>query len=155
LFVLLALIVAHLTGEGRLVQRALATPYGAALLQLLVVLLGSVLMSATLTPVFGLAFPLAAIDAPAGFLRRAALMSRGYRRQLGVISFLAMLPFTIASYLPFVAWTPDPDTIGFSAREAAFAMIGLLGVAFATTAFAVAFRTIVDRSGHGVYEVFD
>lgn len=154
LLMLLPLTVAHVTGEDRLVQRALATPYAAALLQLLVMVLGGVFISATMTPVFGLAFPLVAIDAPSGLLRRAARMSRGYRRQLAVISFLAMLPFAVASCLPY-AWTPDTGTIGPSARDAAVALIGLVGVAFATTGFAVAFRTIAEGHSEGVYEVFD
>jgi len=46
-------------------------------------------------------------------------------------------------------------TVAFSVREAAFALIELLGVAFATAAFAVAFRTIADRHSMDVLGVFD
>ena len=95
------------------------------------------------------------MDAPAGLLRRAARMSCGYRGRLGAISFLAVLPFTAAAYLPFLAWTPTPGTAVFSVREAAFVLIGILGVAFATAAFAAAFRIVAARDSTGVYAVFD
>jgi hypothetical protein len=82
-------------------------------------------------------------------------MSRGYRARIGAISFLAVLPFSAAAYLPILAWTPTPGTAEFSVREAAFMLIVLLGVAFATAAFAAAFRIVVDRDSTGVYAVFD
>ncbi len=155
LLMLLVLMVAHMTGEGRSAKRAAAAAGNSALGQLLIVVAGNLFMSVTVTPFFGLAFALVAVDAPAAILRGSARMSRGYRIRLGAISFLAILPFIVAAYLPYLAWPLAPGTIAFSAREAAVALIGILGVAFATAAFAVAFRTITDRHSTDVYGVFD
>jgi hypothetical protein len=46
-------------------------------------------------------------------------------------------------------------TIGDGAQTAASALIAFLGVAFATTAFALAFVTIVDHHNEAVSNVFD
>jgi hypothetical protein len=116
LLVLLVVGVSHVTGAGPVVRRALETTSYAVVLQLCFVLLGNLLVSATVAPIFGLALPLAAIDGPSGLLRRAARMSHGYRVRLGVISFLAMLPVVVAPYMPFLVWTPDADTTAYYVR---------------------------------------
>jgi len=152
---LIALFGAHAIGEARWAQRVLAVTGNSVAGQFLITVVASALASATIVPFFGLAFPLAAIDAPASLLLRAARLGRGCRIRLGAISFLAMLPFTVASFLPSLAWTPAPGTVAFSVRDAGFALITLLGVAFATAAFAAAFRIVADRHSTGVYAVFD
>jgi hypothetical protein len=129
LLALAGLMGANMVGADRWARILLATASNSVLAQFLIEVAASLLISATAMPFFGLAFPLAAIDAPPGLLRRAARLSRGHRGQLGAISFLAMLPFTGAAYLQCMAWEPAPGTIEFSAREAAFMLLGLLGVA--------------------------
>ena len=128
---------------------------GAGLVSLVFAVVGNLLVAATLTTFFGLAFPLASIGAPGGVIRRALRISRGYRGRLGVISFLAELPFLVAAYLPFLLWTTNAGTIGENAQMAAYALIAFLGVAFATSAFAVAFITVVDHHNEAVSDVFD
>jgi hypothetical protein len=146
--------ILHMTGALSGVGTVMAWG-GAGLVRLLFAEVGNLLVAATLTTFFGLAFPLASIAAPSGLIRRAVRISRGYRGRLGVISFLAELPFLVAAYVPFLRWTTSPSTIGESAQMAAYALIAFLGVAFATTAFAFAFMTIVDHHNEAVSNVFD
>ena len=74
LLIVIALMGAHMTGDDRWAQRILTIASTSVLGQLLLAVVVNLVIAATVTPLFGLAFPLAAMDAPAGLLRRAARM---------------------------------------------------------------------------------
>jgi hypothetical protein len=74
---------------------------------------------------------------------------------LSAISFLARLPFLFAQYVPFLVWTTNPGTTAESLQRAAYTIIGLLGVAFATAGFAVAFVATANRHGEAISDVFN
>jgi hypothetical protein len=117
--------------------------------------LSSLLCALTLTPFLGLAFPLAAIDAPSGVFGRSFRISRGHRLRLAAIAFIADVPWTVASYLPWLLWDLPAGGIGESLQLGASTFISLLGVAFDATVIAVVFAVIADRQGRGIYDVFD
>jgi hypothetical protein len=113
------------------------------------------LISATLTPFFGLAFSLAAVDAPSRMFRRSFVWSRGHRWRLGAIGFLSALPVQIAVYAPFFIWADWNDAVGRCVLVGASAVIYLLGAAPRAGAFGWAFRVITDGQQGSTYAVFD
>ena len=91
-----------------------------ALPQIIATVLWSLLIALTITPFIGLAFPLAALDAPSGLFRRSFEMTRGHRLRLAAIAFIADLPWVLASYIPWAVWgssgrgIPDSLHVGLS-----------------------------------------
>jgi hypothetical protein len=104
----------------------------------------NLLICVTLIPLFGLAFPLIAIDRSSGLLRRAYVWSRGQRWRLAAITTLTGLPVQIAAYAPYLIWANTKDVVGHSLQIAMTAMAYLSGTAIRGGAFASAFRFITD-----------
>ena len=115
----------------------------------------SLLISVTITPFIGLAFPLAALDAPAGLFRRSFEMSRGNRLRLAAIGFSADLPWVLASYVPWLIWPSFGSDVPESLQLGVATFITLLGTAFGSMVFGKAFAAIADRRHEGIYGVFD
>jgi hypothetical protein len=113
------------------------------------------LICATLTPFFGLAFSFAAIDATPKMFRRSFVWSRGHRWRLGAIAFISGLLVQIVVYAPFFMWADWNDAVGRCALMGASALIYLWGGAIRAGAFGWAFRVIADRQHGATYEVFD
>jgi len=113
------------------------------------------LICATLTPFFGLAFSLAAIDTTSRMFRRSFVWSRGHRWRLGAIGFLSALPVQIAVYAPFFIWADWNDAVGRCVLIGVSALIYLWGAAIRAGAFGWAFRVIADAQHGPTYEVFD
>jgi hypothetical protein len=152
---MLALVLVFQAGEG------LDAPVGSSaesdqVLRLIVAaVLWSLLIAFTITPFIGLAFPLAALDAPSGLFRRSFEMSRGHRLRLAAIAFLADLPWLVASYLPWLAWQSFSGEIPESLQVGVSTFITLLGTAFGSMVLGKAFAAIADRQREGIYDVFD
>lgn len=119
------------------------------------VVLWGLLISATLTPFFGLAPLFAAIDAKSGMLRRSAAWSRGYGWRLGAIGFLPGVIVQVGSYAPFVIWTDWRDAAGRTALVGLSAAIYLCGAIVRAAAFGCAFRFIAEGRQTSLYGVFD
>jgi hypothetical protein len=117
--------------------------------------LWSLLIAFTITPFIGLAFPLAALDAPSGLFRRSFETSRGHRLRLAAIAFIADLPWLLASYVPWLAWQSFGGEIPETLQVGVSTFITLLGTAFGSTVLGKAFAAIAARQGEGIYDVFD
>jgi hypothetical protein len=115
----------------------------------------SLLISATLTPFFGLAFSLAAIGATSRMFRRSLAWSRGHRWRLGAIGFLSALAIQIAAYAPFFIWADWNEAVGRGVVASASGVIYLWGAAIRAGAFGCAFRVIADGQHGSTYQVFD
>ena len=113
------------------------------------------LICATLTPFFGLAFSFAAIDATSRMFRHSLVWSRGHRWRLGAIGFLSALPVQIAVYVPFFIWADWNDAVGRCALVGVSAVIYLWGAAVRAGAFGWAFRVIAGGQHGPTYAVFD
>ena len=110
------------------------------------------LISVTLTPFFGLALPLAAIDAKPGVFRQALALGRGNRWRLAAIGFVSALPFQIGVYAPFFIWGDWSDALGSTGMSA---VIYLCGAVVRAAAFAWAFHVIIEGRQSSSYAVFD
>lgn len=113
------------------------------------------LISVTLTPFFGLALPLAAIDAKPGMFRQALASGWGNRWRLGAIGFVPALPFQIGVYAPFFIWADWNGALGSAVLTGLSAMIYLCGAVVRAAAFAWAFRVIAEGRQESSYGVFD
>jgi len=122
--------------------------------QILATILWSLLIALTITPFIGLAFPLAALDAPSGLFRRSFEMARGHRLRLAAIAFVADLPWVLASYIPWAVWGSS-DSIPDSVQVGLSTFITLLGTAFGAMVFGKAFAAVAARQRDGVYGIFD
>ena len=113
------------------------------------------LISVTLTPFFGLALPLAAVDAKPGMFRQALALGRGNRWRLAAIGFVPALPFQIGVYAPSFIWADSTDVLDRTALLGLSAMIYLCGAVVRAAAFAWAFRAIAEGRQESSYGVFD
>jgi hypothetical protein len=118
------------------------------------VMLAHLIVSIALTPFFALAFPLIAIGAPGGVLRRSMRMSRSHRMRLGAIGFLASLPLIPLVYAPYLAGTAGTATLA-TLQSTATMFLSLLASALVSAVFAVAFQRVTARLNKGTYDAFD
>jgi hypothetical protein len=116
-------------------------------------ILWSVLQSLTLTPFFGLAFPLASIDAGTSLLSRSARISSDYRWRIAAISIMGHLPFLLINAVPYVAWHGSSGTTVGVHVVASF--VSLLGIAVSAATLAVTLDHVAGRLRQQMYDIFD
>ena len=112
------------------------------------------LVSIAFAPFFALAFPLVAIGAPGGVLRRSMRMGRGHRIRLGAIGFLAPLPLIPLAYALYLAGEATTTTLELL-QSTTVTFLRLLASALVVGVFAVAFQRVTGHSNKGTYDVFD
>jgi hypothetical protein len=115
----------------------------------------SLLLSITLVPFLGLAYPLTAIDTTSGLFRRSYALSRGNRGRIGAIVFLAALPVQIIASAPFSLWDGETDIVLGGLQIAVSSLIYLWGAALRAGALGCAFRFIANQRQERTYDVFD
>ena len=113
------------------------------------------LYAALVAPFFSMVFPLAALDSGRGLLRQSVRLSRGHRTRLAMLAFLAPIPITALSYLPWYL----AGTGSMSIRNLLLWVMGsaleFLNSAFTVAVIATAYRRISDHRHRGTVEVFD
>jgi hypothetical protein len=113
------------------------------------------LICITLVPLFGLVFPLIAIDMSSGTFRRSYVWSRGQRWRLAVIAALTGPPIQIIAYAPYLIWHGASSNAAHGLQIGLMAMVYLWGTAMRCSAFAVAFRLVANAQHARTYEIFD
>jgi hypothetical protein len=137
------------------VARQLVVAIGIPALRLIAVAaISHLFISIALTPFFVLAFPLVALDAPGGALRRSVRLSRTYRMRLGAIGFLYALPIIPLVYAQFFFAESTTET-GAILKSTAATFLSLFAAALEAAVFAVAFQRVTAHSNMGTYDVFD